>query len=564
MIQPNSAPQPDGSMQPNSSLVPVQTDVTAEYYLKIGKTLYQGYLARSQKQDLDNAIKHFQKAVELEPNLAEAYVQLASALWEQGTINLELAQFYCETALKLDPNQAEANLFLGYFLQRAGFFEDAVQQYAMAIRKDLKRSARPRIALGNVLLKQALEVENKRQQVSLAFKGTTQFLAGCAFLPFDKQMCVLLKEALLSDAQIYAVEGLAKGFNKLGFKGVSRKIYQFGAHMMPKEPLFYHLLGDACLFDLDEPDKAVEYYKQAQVLEPDNLSLLKKLGKAYTKANDNINAVAIYDHAVEMDGDDFDSLYQLAQLHMDQKSYFKALYFFKESEILRPHNPYVHSNMAYILFKMDDMEGAFEEYKKALDFGTDPIWLSTVAQTVGTISYQIYKNMAEALDYFQQSLQYNPKNVETMAVLADLYFETGQLEMALSAYKSILNLESENADCYSNIGYILWQLDRNDAAIDAYLTALRYDSKNHISYNNLGVIYLDEDYNPAKALPLFETALNLKPDYTLACFNIGRALESLNKPLEAAERYSEALVLNKLNTELEDDEIQDRIDRLFD
>src|SRR5947207_684037 len=99
---PNSAPQPDGSFPPASSLLPAETHATAEYYLNLGKSFYQSYLARAHQHDLEAAIQHFQKAVEISPNLAEAYVQLASALWDQGTIHLELAQYYCETALKLD------------------------------------------------------------------------------------------------------------------------------------------------------------------------------------------------------------------------------------------------------------------------------------------------------------------------------------------------------------------------------------------------------------------------------------------------------------------------------
>lgn len=564
MFYPNSAPQPEDSSPSGALPMITEQDISAEYYLKLGKNLYQSYLARSRQQDLEEAIRHFQKAVEMEPNLAEAYVQLASALWDQGTINLELAQFYCETALKLDPTQADANLFLGYFLQRAGFLDDAVQQFSQAIRKSFWRSARPRIALGHTRLKQALEVESKSQQLALALDGSVQFVLGCSFLPLDAQTCLLLKDALFSDAQVYALSGLAQGFKKVKLNGLARSMFKLGTQMMPQEPLFYHLLGDEYLYDQDNPQAAIAFYQKAQALEPKNITLMKKLGKAYADARDVDNAVAVLTTVVEAQSEDFDVLYQLGQLFTEEKAYMKALYYFKEATRLRPRYPYVHSNMAYVMFKMEDMEGAFEEYKIALDFGTDPIWMSTVAQTLGTMSYQIYKDPSEALEFLQQSLHYHPENQESLAMLADLYFETGQMEMAISAYKTILQVDPHNADCYSNIGYILWQLDRNQAAVDAYMAAIYYDKDNFVAHNNLGVIYLDEDGDPDKALPFFQTALRLKPDYTLACFNVGRALEYMGQTMKAAEYYSDALALNQLNPELEDAEIQDRLDHLFD
>ncbi len=564
MLQSNPSPQPEGPMQPGSSLVPVHQDVTAEYHLKMGKNLYHSYLARSRQQDLDAAIQHFQKAVEIEPNMAEAYIQLASALWDQGTINLELAQFYCQTALKLDPKQADANLFLGYFLQRAGFLDDAIQEYKTAIRKKPLRSARARIALGNALLKQSLNIHTPWNQFALATQGIMQFLGGCTVLPFDKQTCGLLTEALIMDAQVYALTGLAKVSKKLRLQGLAQAAYSLGAHLMPREPLFFHLLGDEHFYDTQNRSQAIEHYRQALLLDPKNLNLMKKLGKAYAQNKDIPNAVETLNQVIEVDADDFDTLYQLGQIHTEEQAYFKALYYYKEAERLQPLYPYLHSNIAFLLFKLEDMEGAFEEYKIAMEYGTDPEWLSTVSQTLGTMSYQIFNDPGQALDYFQQSLHYNPENAETMAMLADLYFESGHLDSALTAYQTLLQMMPDNTDCYSNIGYILWQLDRNDEAIDAYLTAIHFDQTNHIAHNNLGVIYLDEQSDPAKALPLFQKAYNLKSDYTLACFNIGRALQSMGRNLDAAEYYTQALEINQNNPELEDGEIQSYIDRLFD
>lgn len=556
---------PEDEFQPMAALVPTSSETeNAKALLNTGKTLYKSYLARSRKGDLDAAIHHFQKAVELEPNLAEAYVQLASALWDKGTINLELAQFYCETALKLDPEQSDAHLFLGYFLQRAGFLDDAVVEYQKAIAKAPWISARPRVALGNALLKQSLEISHAGLQIQTALRGTWQFMVGMTLLPLDKQTFSLLQEALFADAQVCTLHAVASGCRKIGFHAGSRFIYKIGLNLMPKEGLFYHLLGDDYFYDAKNYPQAIAAYEKALTFEPNDLGLLKKLARAYSEINAIDNATELLCQVAILQPDDFETLYQLGQLFTEQQAYMKALYYLKEATRVQPNHPYTHSNMGYILFKMSDTEGAYEEYKQALDLGTDPIWLSTVAQTVGTMTYQVYGKPKQALEYFEHAVQCNPQNIDALAMLADVYFELGQLENALEAYKNIMEIDPSNGDCLSNIGYILWQLDYNDAAIDAYVTSIHFNPNNPVAFNNMGVIYLDDKEDPAKALHLFEEALALKPTYTLACFNLGRAHQQLGHTIEAADYYSRAKELNIDTPELDSREIDDYLDQLFD
>ena len=149
-------------------------------------------------------------------------------------------------------------------------------------------------------------------------------------------------------------------------------------------------------------------------------------------------------------------------------------------------------------------------------------------------------------------------------MLGDIYTEMGYFERALKAYHHLLRLNPENANCYTYLGYLLWQMDRNDEAVVAYQKALELNRDNPVAYNNLGVIYLDEKCQLEQALQLFEEAVLLRPDYTLACFNSARTLEGLGRTAEAAKRYSEALKMNSCNQEVAEHEIQERLARLFD
>ncbi|MBY0402711.1 MAG: tetratricopeptide repeat protein, partial [Cyanobacteria bacterium] len=324
----------------------------------------------------------------------------------------------------------------------------------------------------------------------------------------------------------------------------------------------YQLLGDLC-HEKNQPVESVYHYRLALEQEPQNGVLLKKTGIRLFLNKDYPNALHYLEKALAQSPNDFDILYHLGRVHSERKELIRGLYFFKESALLMPENPYVHSHMGYLMFKLEDFEGAIQEYRLAVSYGEDDVWTSTVAQTLGVLYYQVRQDMDAAVAMFQLSFQLNPSNLDSMVMLADLYFEQGNLQSAVGAYQYILKHEPENAEYYSYLGYLLWQMDKNDEAIKAYEKAIHFDPESFLSFNNLGVIYLDELRENQKALGLFQKALALKSDYTLACFNMGRALENMGNAVLAANAYSTTLEMNAENPELEDQEILAKLDGLF-
>jgi tetratricopeptide (TPR) repeat protein len=538
-----------------------QTD--AVFHLKTGKKLYMQYLSRAHETDLKLAIRHFQQALELEPNLPEAYIKLASALWEQGSIQIELAQFYCQTALQLNPKSAEAYLYLGYFMQHSGAYYEAMAHYQTSAQLDFVHSGRARIAYAHLALKTLAAKKSVPEKLVQGLTALGQFVVGTGMLAFDSHALTILKSALLNDFQMLALGNLAKLSLKFKCYALGETCFKIGTQWFAEDAYFYHLLSDFYLFDAKQAPKARPVLEKLLSLEPNNPVVMKKLAKVYTDLHHTQDALDILHKALELQQDDFDILYQLGHIYMEEKAFIRALYYFKESARVAPKHPYVHSNMAYVLFKLDDIEGALAEYQTAYSLGSDSSWLTTVAQTIGTIQYQIYDNKTEALHYLQHAIHHSSKNHEAVAMLADIYFELGQLDVALVAYRNLLKLCPDHPECYSNIGFILWQMDQNEEAVEAYLQAIHLDHENHIAHNNLGVIYLDDQNDPLQALPLFEKALTLMPNYTLACFNVGRAHHMLHQTDQAMFYYLRALDLNIVSPEVEPEEIESRLQQLF-
>jgi tetratricopeptide (TPR) repeat protein len=88
----------------------------------------------SQKGEIDDAIAHYGKTLEMRPDYSEADYNLGNALLQKGQI--DEAIMHCQRAVAAQPNDPEAHVSLGNALLRKGLIDEAIAHYekALAIR----------------------------------------------------------------------------------------------------------------------------------------------------------------------------------------------------------------------------------------------------------------------------------------------------------------------------------------------------------------------------------------------------------------------------------------------
>jgi tetratricopeptide (TPR) repeat protein len=113
---------------------------------------------------LETAVKHFEQALAIKPDNAEAHSNLGNTLQELGQLEVAVKSF--EQALAIKPDFAEAHYNLGITLKELGQLEEAVKSYeqALTIKPDY---AEAYSNLGNALkelgqLEQRLSVMSRR------------------------------------------------------------------------------------------------------------------------------------------------------------------------------------------------------------------------------------------------------------------------------------------------------------------------------------------------------------------------------------------------------------------
>jgi tetratricopeptide (TPR) repeat protein len=102
-----------------------------------------------QRGRVDEAMVHYQQALQIKPDSAEASYHLGNALFQKGRADEAIAWY--QQALQIKPGFAEASFNLGNALLQKGRVDDAIVQYQQALKIEPVLSE-AHINLGNALL----------------------------------------------------------------------------------------------------------------------------------------------------------------------------------------------------------------------------------------------------------------------------------------------------------------------------------------------------------------------------------------------------------------------------
>jgi len=88
--------------------------------------------ALDQEGSFDEAMVHYQEAVQIKPDYADAHFNLGTALRRKGELDEAIAQY--KEALRINPDHAAAHLNLGDALEQKGGLDEAISQYQQALQ----------------------------------------------------------------------------------------------------------------------------------------------------------------------------------------------------------------------------------------------------------------------------------------------------------------------------------------------------------------------------------------------------------------------------------------------
>lgn len=92
------------------------------------------------------------------------------------------------------------------------------------------------------------------------------------------------------------------------------------------------------------------------------------------------------------------------------------------------------------------------------------------------------------MEHYHLSKKNSPDDVDILAGMAEIYYERGDVEKAISLIDEAIEINPNVYSPYNIMGNILKDKREYDAAEVFYNIALRINPENPILYNNLGVL----------------------------------------------------------------------------
>ncbi|MGD0298895.1 MAG: tetratricopeptide repeat protein, partial [Bryobacteraceae bacterium] len=138
---------------------------------------------------------------------------------------------------------------------------------------------------------------------------------------------------------------------------------------------------------------------------------------------------------------------------------------------------------------------------------------------------------------------------ESGMVLADLLALTNKTKEALSAYQQLAKDNPDKPDVEESLGYLAWQSGDNDAARGHFARAFATGTKNAQMCYDYAMLSRGGADAVKNAIPAFQKALDLKPDYAEARLQLGLMLVN-------TRNYPEAIVQLRQVKKVDPDQAQ--------
>ncbi|ACK70411.1 glycosyl transferase family 2 [Gloeothece citriformis PCC 7424] len=173
-----------------------------------------------------------------------------------------------------------------------------------------------------------------------------------------------------------------------------------------------------------------------------------------------------------------------------------------------------------------------------------------VCSKLGALYLQIGQEK-EGIKLLKQGLKSNQASPQVLFELhyhlGNAYTRQSQLERAVKHYQKAMNqpiLPQLKIGAYHNTGSLLLSLGDLNNALKAYETTLNIDPNFAVGYYNLGMTLKAMGKLP-EALAAYQKAITLAPDYASAYQNLGIILFKTGKIPESIESFKKAINLHE-------------------
>jgi tetratricopeptide (TPR) repeat protein len=573
---PAAAPGSDqkpGSASPTSP----GTDRAQSYFHSALAHIYEEQaIASGRPEYMRHAVEEYKTALNADPGSPELNDELADLYFRTGQVRD--AESTARGLLKSSPNDIDAHRLLGRIYLRqlseaqnavsssspnGNTLDQAIGEFEKIVSLDPK-SVEDRMVLG-----QLYTVKHQNEKAEAQFKAARD-------IDPDSE------EVVLNLSRLYAENGdLAHSAKVIESVAVSERT-----------PKMEFALG-AVYDQLKRPKDAIEAYKRAADLDPEDVHSMGALAQALLNDNQLDAALKEFQQIQAADPDDAGAAIHIGEILRRQGKYEDALTAIKRAAKKDPDSPEVgynegllldvlgrydeaaqvyehmsdltsHANGAYtsdeknnraiflerlgsVYHEQNKVDEAIATYQKMIELGGE----YSLRGYQGEVDvYRDAKMFDKAIDVSRKAVESNPKNRDLELMLAGELVDQGKDEEGIAMAKGMLKNTSEDREVWLALGQIYTRIHKWKEAEDALNKATPFTTKKedsiYLLYLKGGLAERQKHLEPAEQY--FHQALDLDPNNAAVLNYLGYMLADKGSRLpEALKMIRKAVEIEPMN-----------------
>ncbi len=523
-----------------------------------------------------HAVEEYKTALNADPNSPELNDELADLYFRTGQVRD--AESTARGLLKSSPNDIDAHRLLGRIYLRqlseaqnavssssptGNTLDQAIAEFEKIISLD-SRSVEDRMVLG-----QLYTVKHQNEKAEAQFKAARD-------IDPDSE------EVVLNLSRLYAENGdLAH----------SAKVIESVA-VAERTPKMEFALG-AVYDQLKRPKDAIDAYKRAADLDPDDAHTLEALAQALLNDNQLDAALKEFQQIAQADPENASAVIHISEILRRQGKYEEALTAVKQAVKKDPDSPEAgynegllldvlgrydesaqvyehmvdltsHANGAYtadeknnraiflerlgaVYHEQNKVDEAIATYQKMIELGGD---YSLHGYQSEVDVYRDAKMFEKAIEVSRKAVEANPKNRDLKLMLAGELVDQGKEDEGVAMARGMLNNNSDDREVWLTLGQIYTRVRKWKEAEDALSKATPLTTKKD---DNIYLLFLkgglaERQKHSEQAEQYFHQALEIDPNNAAVLNYLGYMLADKGTRLpEALKMIRKAVEIEPMN-----------------
>ena len=293
-------------------------------------------------------------------------------------------------------------------------------------------------------------------------------------------------------------------------------------------------------------------YANARILAPRDKRWPYLLGHLYNDASRVPEAIAAFEAALAIDGQDGPTLFSLGEVYLQHGDFDKARTMYSKLESNREAR-------AAALAGLGKVALAQHQYKEAVHYLEEALGLSPGSTRLRQPLAMAYRGLGDHTKAEENLRQYvvggvEPEIADPLAEALDAKVAAshalvrrgqrlgmvGRFDLAEPAFRAAVEADPGNADAIANLGISLANLGRIEEAQRRLSESLSLDDTNALAHFSLGVV-LDRQGLDQAAMTQYQLALERDPTNVQARVHLADARMRMGLAEDAAALYRQAL-----------------------